>query len=73
MLARATPGFAGADLENLVNEAALLAARNNKEKVDMGDFELAKDKVMMGAERRSMIISDEESVIPPIMRPVTLW
>jgi cell division protease FtsH len=60
VLARATPGFAGADLENLVNEAALLAARNNKEKVDMGDFELAKDKVMMGAERRSMIISEEE-------------
>jgi cell division protease FtsH len=60
VLARATPGFAGADLENLVNEAALLAARNNKDKVDMGDFELAKDKVMMGAERRSMIISEEE-------------
>jgi cell division protease FtsH len=60
VLARATPGFAGADLENLVNEAALLAARSNKEKVDMQDFELAKDKVMMGAERRSMIISDEE-------------
>jgi len=60
VLARATPGFAGADLENLVNEAALLAARNNKEKVDMCDFELAKDKVMMGAERRSMIISEEE-------------
>ena len=60
VLARATPGFAGADLENLVNEAALLAARYNKEKVDMHDFELAKDKVMMGAERRSMIISDEE-------------
>jgi cell division protease FtsH len=60
VLARATPGFAGADLENLVNEAALLAARNNKEKVDMQDFELAKDKVMMGAERRSMIISEEE-------------
>jgi cell division protease FtsH len=60
VLARATPGFAGADLENLVNEAALLAARNDKEKVDMHDFELAKDKVMMGAERRSMIISDEE-------------
>jgi len=60
VLARSTPGFAGADLENLVNEAALLAARNNKEKVDMHDFELAKDKVMMGAERRSMIISDEE-------------
>jgi cell division protease FtsH len=60
VLARSTPGFAGADLENLVNEAALLAARSNKEKVDMRDFELAKDKVMMGAERRSMIISDEE-------------
>jgi cell division protease FtsH len=60
VLARATPGFAGADLENLVNEAALLAARNNQEKVNMHDFELAKDKVMMGAERRSMIISDDE-------------
>jgi len=60
VLARATPGFAGADLENLVNEAALLAARSNKEKVDMHDFELAKDKVMMGSERRSMIISEEE-------------
>jgi cell division protease FtsH len=56
-LARGTPGFAGADLENLVNEAALLAARRNKEKVDMNDFELAKDKVMMGAERRSMVMS----------------
>jgi len=60
VLARGTPGFAGADLENLVNEAALLAARNDKEKVDMRDFELAKDKVMMGSERKSMIISDEE-------------
>jgi len=60
VLARGTPGFAGADLENLVNEAALLAARNNKEKVDMVDFELAKDKVMMGSERKSMIISEEE-------------
>jgi cell division protease FtsH len=60
VLARSTPGFTGADLENLVNEAALLAARNDKEKVDMLDLELAKDKVMMGAERRSMIISDEE-------------
>ncbi|HEY6363259.1 MAG TPA: ATP-dependent zinc metalloprotease FtsH [Candidatus Binatia bacterium] len=60
VLARSTPGFTGADLENLVNEAALLAARNEKEKVDMLDLELAKDKVMMGAERRSMIISDEE-------------
>jgi cell division protease FtsH len=60
ILARATPGLTGADLENLVNEAALSAARNDKEKVDMFDLELAKDKVMMGAERRSMIISDEE-------------
>jgi cell division protease FtsH len=60
VLARSTPGFTGADLENLVNEAALLAARNDKAKVDMLDLELAKDKVLMGAERRSMIISDEE-------------
>ncbi len=60
ILARSTPGFSGADLENLVNEAALLAARQSKETVTQGDFELAKDKVMMGSERRSMIISDEE-------------
>ncbi len=60
LLARQTPGFAGADLENLVNEAALLAARKNKDRVDMTDFELAKDKVMMGSERKSMIISLEE-------------
>ncbi len=60
VLARSTPGFTGADLENLVNEGALAAARNNKQTVDMLDLELAKDKVMMGAERRSMIISDEE-------------
>ncbi len=60
VLARSTPGLTGADLENLVNEAALLAARNDQEKVNMLDLELAKDKVMMGAERRSMIISDEE-------------
>ncbi len=59
-LARSTPGFSGADLENLVNEAALLAARRNKEKVDMSDFELAKDKVLMGAERCSMVMSVEE-------------
>ncbi len=59
-LARSTPGFSGADLENLVNEAALLAARKNKDKVDMEDFELSKDKVMMGAERRSLILSPEE-------------
>src|SRR6202048_2204002 len=54
VIARGTPGFAGADLENLVNEAALLAARKNKERLDGTDFEFAKDKVMMGAERRSM-------------------
>ena len=60
IIARGTPGFSGADLENLINEAALLAARENKETVDMLDFEKAKDKVLMGAERKSMIISDEE-------------
>jgi cell division protease FtsH len=60
LLARGTPGFAGADLENLVNEAALLAARQNKERVGMAEFELAKDKVLMGSERKSMIISLEE-------------
>jgi cell division protease FtsH len=59
-LARSTSGFAGADIENLVNEAALLAARRNKEKVEMTDFELAKDKVLMGAERRSMVMSMDE-------------
>ncbi len=63
VLARGTPGFAGADLENLVNEAALLAARSGKDTVDMQDFELAKDKVMMGSERKSMIISEEEKRI----------
>jgi len=60
VLAKGTPGFSGADLENLVNEAALLAARSDKEQVAQVDFEHAKDKVMMGSERRSMIISDEE-------------
>jgi len=60
LLARGTPGFAGADLENLVNEAALLAARHSKDRVTHGDFEVAKDKVMMGAERKSMIMSQEE-------------
>ena len=60
MLARGTPGLSGADLANLVNEAALLAARKDKSAVDMTDFEEAKDKVMMGAERRSMVISDRE-------------
>ncbi len=59
-IARGTPGFSGADLANLVNEAALLAARRNKRMVTHRDFEEAKDKVMMGAERRSMVMSDEE-------------
>jgi cell division protease FtsH len=59
-IARGTPGFAGADLENLVNEAALLAARKNKEQVDIDDLELAKDKVLMGAERKSLILTLEE-------------
>ena len=59
-LARGTPGFSGADLENLVNEAALLAARRSKSKVEMSDFDEAKDKVLMGVERKSMIISEEE-------------
>lgn len=60
ILAKGTPGLAGAELANLVNEASLLAARKNKSKVDMDDFEEAKDKVMMGMERKSMIISDAE-------------
>ncbi|HYQ44956.1 MAG TPA: ATP-dependent zinc metalloprotease FtsH [Polyangiaceae bacterium] len=60
IIAAGTPGFVGADLENLVNEAALLAARQDKEAVTMEDFELAKDKVLMGTERRSMVMSAEE-------------
>uniref|UniRef100_A0A7C3V439 ATP-dependent zinc metalloprotease FtsH n=1 Tax=Desulfobacca acetoxidans TaxID=60893 RepID=A0A7C3V439_9BACT len=60
VLARSTPGFSGADLENLVNEAALLAARVNRESVTMEDFEQAKDKVLMGTERKSLILSDRE-------------
>jgi cell division protease FtsH len=59
-IARGTPGFSGADLENLVNEAALWAARQNKKEVELVDFETAKDKVLMGAERKSMILSDDE-------------
>jgi len=59
-IARGTPGFSGADLANLVNEAALFAARGNKRTVNMDDFERAKDKIMMGAERRSMVMSDDE-------------
>ncbi len=60
IIARGTPGFSGADLANIVNEAALFAARANKRSVDMEDFEKAKDKVIMGAERRSIVMSDEE-------------
>ena len=60
VIARGTPGFSGADLANLVNEAALLAARANKKFVDMKEFERAKDKIMMGAERRSMVMSEQE-------------
>ncbi len=60
IIARGTPGFSGADLANLVNEAALFAARSNKRKVGQHEFEKAKDKIMMGAERRSMVMNDEE-------------
>jgi cell division protease FtsH len=60
IIARGTPGFSGADLANLVNEAALFAARGNKRLVDMDDLEKAKDKIMMGAERRSMVMSEDE-------------
>ncbi len=60
IIARGTPGFSGADLANLVNEAALFAARANKRLVEMEDFERAKDKIMMGAERKSMVMSEEE-------------
>ena len=60
LIAQATPGFTGADLENLINEAALIAARNNSKEVNMNHYESAKDKVLMGAERRSMIMSEDE-------------
>ncbi len=60
VIARGTPGFSGADLANLVNEAALFAARKSKRLVDMEDFEMAKDKIMMGAERKSMVMSEDE-------------
>jgi cell division protease FtsH len=60
VLARGTPGFSGADLSNMVNEAALLAARRDKQKITMGEFEDAKDKILMGVERKSLLISDDE-------------
>ncbi|MGB0846715.1 MAG: ATP-dependent zinc metalloprotease FtsH [Thiolinea sp.] len=62
LIARGTPGFSGADLANLVNEAALFAARANKRTVDMSEFESAKDKIMMGAERKSMVMNEEEKL-----------
>jgi cell division protease FtsH len=63
LLARGTPGFSGADLANLVNEAALFAARANKKIVDMSDFEKAKDKILMGGERKSMVMNDDEKKV----------
>src|SRR5690606_17752491 len=60
VIARGTPGFSGADLENLVNEAALFAARENQKLVGMAQLEKAKDKIMMGAERRSMVMKESE-------------
>jgi cell division protease FtsH len=63
LIARGTPGFSGADLANLVNEAALFAARENKRLVDMSDMESAKDKILMGTERRSMVMSDDEKAL----------
>ncbi|MEZ4598653.1 MAG: ATP-dependent zinc metalloprotease FtsH [Syntrophotaleaceae bacterium] len=63
VVAKGTPGFSGADLANLINEAALLAARANKDHVDMDDLEAAKDKVMMGAERRSLVITEKEKKV----------
>ncbi|MCE1699903.1 ATP-dependent metalloprotease, partial [Enterobacter hormaechei] len=60
IIARGTPGFSGADLANLVNEAALFAARGSKRVVSMVEFEKAKDKIMMGAERRSMVMTEEQ-------------
>ncbi len=63
VIARGTPGFAGADLANLVNEAALLAARRNKKKVEMTDFEFAKDKVLMGAERKTLVMTEQEKIV----------
>src|SRR3546814_20290231 len=63
-IARGTPGFSGADLANLVNEAALIAARTGKRLVAMAEFEAAKDKVMMGVERKSMVLSEAEKRMP---------
>jgi cell division protease FtsH len=66
VIARGTPGFVGADLENICNEAALMAARSNKDQIEMTDFEKAKDKVMMGAERRSLVLTEKEKRITAV-------
>ena len=71
IIARGTPGFSGADLANLVNEAALFSARANKSKVTMAEFEKAKDKIMMGAERKSMVMSEDEKNLRHITKQVT--
>jgi ATP-dependent metalloprotease FtsH len=71
VIARGTPGFSGADLANLVNEAALMAARKNRRMVTQSDFEDAKDRVMMGAERKSMVMSEEEKKLTPTTRAAT--
>ena len=68
LIARGTPGFSGADLANLVNEAALFAARGNKRVVSMEEFDKAKDKIMMGAERRSMVMTDDEKADDSLSR-----
>ena len=71
VLARGTPGFSGADLANLINEAALFAARYSDKKIDQTHLDLAKDKIMMGAERKSMILSEDKKELPHIMKQVT--
>jgi cell division protease FtsH len=68
VVARGTPGFSGADLANLVNEAALMAARRNKRMVTQHEFEDAKDKVMMGAERKSLVMTEEEKLLDRLSR-----
>ena len=72
VIARGTPGFSGADLANIVNEAALLAARKGKKNVSMTEFEESKDKVMMGSERRSMIMTEDEKEKPLTTKQVML-
>ena len=73
VIARGTPGFSGADLKNLVNEAALGAARHNKTALTLADFEWARDKVMMGPERRSMLMTDRERRPRLTMKQDMLW